>query len=88
MPRRRPREGEIGDHTRRTVPVRFTAYEIGRLLALLQPRPSQSEGLRRGLSWSHWRRCYQAAARACHRRRSRARDRARATARPPPRPSP
>jgi hypothetical protein len=50
-------------------PVRFTAFEIQRLLALVWPLPPREERIRRGLAWSLWRRLHQAVARACHRRR-------------------
>ncbi|CAM4395946.1 hypothetical protein GCM10009799_50940 [Nocardiopsis rhodophaea] len=73
------------DHSRSIGPVRFTAYEIRRLLVLVQPRLPHRERVGRGLAWSYWRRCHQAIARGCHQRRNRARASARAAARPPPR---
>ena len=77
--------GEAGSHSNSIVPIRFTAYEIRRLLVLTQPQLAQTERVRRGLTWSRWRRCHQAVARDCHRRRNRARASIRASA-PPPRP--
>jgi len=36
--------------------IRLTAYEICRLLVLIQPQPPHTERLRHGLAWSQWRR--------------------------------
>ena len=79
--------GGGGSHSNSIVPIRFTACEIRRLLVLTQPQLAQTERLRRGLTWSRWRRCHQAVARDCHRRRNRARASMRAPAPPPPQPS-
>lgn len=65
-------------------PVRFSAYEIRRLVVLIQPQPPYVERIQRGLAWSFWRRLHQAVARTCHRRRNRAREAGHPTARPPP----
>ncbi|WP_171076194.1 hypothetical protein [Streptomyces sp. YIM 121038] len=48
--------------------MRFTAFEIQRLIVLMWPLPPHQERIRRGLAWSLWRRLHQATARACHRR--------------------
>ncbi|KOV67851.1 MULTISPECIES: hypothetical protein [Streptomyces] len=49
--------------------MRFTAFEIRRLILLLTPLPERDERIRRGLAWSAYRRLHQAVARACHRHR-------------------
>jgi SAM-dependent methyltransferase len=69
--------GEADSHSNSIVPIRFTAYDIRRLQALIQPQLAQTKRLRRGLTRSRWRRCHQAVARDCHRRRNRARFHAR-----------
>ncbi|CAM3818234.1 hypothetical protein NOGI109294_14585 [Nocardiopsis gilva] len=74
-------------HSRSIVPARFTAYEIRRLLVLGQPLLPHGERVRRGLAWSHWRRCHRTVARDHHQRRKRVRTVARAAAQPPPRAS-
>ncbi|WP_338671808.1 hypothetical protein V1460_12725 [Streptomyces sp. SCSIO 30461] len=66
------------------VPITLTAFEIARLVALMTPRIPEAERIRRGLHWSWWRRCHQALARACHRRRNQARASESTAARPPP----
>ncbi|MFI6056173.1 hypothetical protein ACIBCO_39680 [Streptomyces violascens] len=52
--------------------MRFTAFEVRRLIILLAPLAEREERIRHGLAWSAYRRLHQAIARACH-RRSRAR---------------
>jgi hypothetical protein len=53
--RRRPaaqREGPPTKTIEPIVPVRFSAYEIRRLVVLMQPQPPHAERIRRGLAWS------------------------------------
>ncbi|MCX5188836.1 transposase [Streptomyces mirabilis] len=68
--RQQPTQGDIADPTSSIPPVRFTAYEISRLIVVLRPQPPQDERITRGLHWSAWRRRHQALARACHRARN------------------
>ncbi|MGI5144043.1 IS701 family transposase [Streptomyces sp. CA-106110] len=79
-------QGDLADPTSPTgtAAIAFTAYEIARLLWVMAPQPTPAERIRHGLHWSWWRRCHQAVARACHRRRNRAREAEHPTARPPP----
>ncbi|MEU1276576.1 IS701 family transposase [Streptomyces sp. NPDC005799] len=59
-------------------PITLTAFEIARLLVLMDRQPTREGRIRHGLHWSRWRRLHQAIARACHRRRRHD------SARPPP----
>jgi hypothetical protein len=75
-------------------PIPLTAYEIPPqalragdtpcLLALTTPQAAPAQRIRHALYWSRWRRCHQALARACHRRRNRNKALASTSARPPP----
>ncbi|MET8413311.1 hypothetical protein ABZV34_35595 [Streptomyces sp. NPDC005195] len=56
-----------------TAPIAYTAYEVCRLLEVMAPQPVPKARIRHGLHWSRWRRCHQALARACHRRRNQSR---------------
>jgi hypothetical protein len=68
---------EAIDHRPSIPPVRFTAYEIGRLIVAFRPQPPHDERTAHVLHWSAWRRRHQAHARACHRAHN-------AAIRPPP----
>ncbi|MER6693768.1 hypothetical protein [Streptomyces minutiscleroticus] len=74
------RGGLQNDLEDRPTPIRFSAYEIRRLVVPVQPQPPRAERIRHGLAWSYWRRCHRAVARARHRRHH-----DHGTARPPPR---